>query len=81
MSSVSKVYSSLTLLLLLQLKFYYPALAGDTMAVSLLNGEAGSDKRQVVMHIVHSKFQIPSEMSLAYITLLIKVLILLFEWP
>jgi hypothetical protein len=47
------------------------------MTVLLSNGECGSDKRQVVIHIIHSKVQFPSEMSLAYVTLVTTVLILL----
>jgi hypothetical protein len=51
----------MTLNLLLELKFYYPAVARNTM----LNGEGGSDKRQVAIHIFHSKLQFPSKVSLA----------------
>jgi hypothetical protein len=39
--------------------------------------EGGSDKRQVVIRIVHSKLQLPSKMSLAYITSVTTVLTLL----
>jgi hypothetical protein len=55
----------MTLKLLLQLEFYYPTVTGSTITiVSLLNGEGGSDKRRVVIHIIHSKFQFSSNMSL-----------------
>jgi hypothetical protein len=51
--------------------------AGNTMTTVSLNGEGGSDKRQVVIQIVHSKQQFPSNVSLAYITYVTTVLILL----
>jgi hypothetical protein len=34
-----------------------------TTVCLLLNGEYGSDKRQIIIHIVHSKLQFPSEVS------------------
>jgi hypothetical protein len=39
-----------------------------TQCVSLLNGESGSDGRQLVIRIVHSKLQFRSEVSLAQVT-------------
>jgi hypothetical protein len=40
--------------------------------------ERGSDKRQVVIHVVHSKPKIPSKVSLSYVTFVPTVPILLF---
>jgi hypothetical protein len=60
----------MTLKLLCQLSSTIPLLQGTEWrpCVSLLNGECGSDKGQirVVIHIIHSKLQFPSEVSLAY---------------
>jgi hypothetical protein len=45
--------------------------------VSLLNGNDCDGKRQVVIHIVHSKLQFPSKVSPAYVIYVANVLILL----
>jgi hypothetical protein len=44
----------------------------------MFNGEVGSDKRQVVIHIIHYKLEFPSKMSTACAAFVTKVLILLF---
>jgi hypothetical protein len=38
----------------------------------LLNGEGGSDKRQVIIHIIYSKLHFSSKVFLAYVTFLLK---------
>jgi hypothetical protein len=55
--------------LLLQLKFYYHIVTGTVIA------EWG--RGLLIIHIVHSKFQFPSKVFLAYVTFVATVLILL----
>jgi hypothetical protein len=47
------------------------------MTVLLFNGEDGIDKRQVVVHIVPSKLPFPSKVSLAFVTFVTTLLLLL----
>jgi hypothetical protein len=47
------------------------------LCILLLNWGGGGDKRQVVIHTVHSKLQFPSKVSLAYVAFVITVLTLL----
>jgi hypothetical protein len=64
----------------MQLYFHYPTVAGKTMTTAwLLSGERSGDKRQVVIHMVHSKLQFLSEVSLAYVNFVTTVLIVLLS--
>jgi hypothetical protein len=69
-------------LLLLQLEFYCPTVAGNCVFTCSL-GKVAVMKAKVAIHI-NSELQFPSEVSLAYITSVTMVLILLlletFEW-
>jgi hypothetical protein len=70
-----KVYCHIVLMSLLQLKFYYLAAAGNTIKAVCSVVKWG---RQGI-HIVHSKHQFPSKLSLANVTFLTADLFLLLS--
>jgi hypothetical protein len=73
----TRVYCPVTIILLLQLKFYVLQLQGTPWQPCFVVIDDIVIEEQVVIHIVHSKLQCPSKMALVYVTFVTTVPVLL----